>query len=96
MVKISVIVPVYGVEKYIKKCMDSLVNQTFKDIEIICINDGSKDSSLSILEECQKIDNRIKIINQENKGLSGARNSGLDISTGEYYGFVESDDFISP
>ena len=93
---ISIIVPIYNMEKYLLKCIKSISRQVFEDIEIICINDGSKDSSLSILEECQKIDNRIKIINQENKGLSGARNSGLDIATGEYYGFVDSDDFISP
>ena len=95
MPKISVIIPVYNVEKYLRECLTSVVNQTFKDIEIICINDGSTDSSPAILEEFAQKDIRIKIINQENQGMSCARNAGLEIATGEYISFVDSDDYIS-
>lgn len=94
MVKVSIIVPVYNVEKYLEKCLDSLINQTLKDIEIICVNDGSKDNSLKILEKYSQKDNRIIIINQDNAGLSVARNSGIDIAKGEYIGFVDSDDWV--
>lgn len=94
MPKISVIIPVYNVEKYLKKCMDSVVNQTLKDIEIICVNDGSPDNSLAILEEYAQKDDRIKIINKENGGLSSARNTGIASATGEFIGFVDSDDWI--
>lgn len=90
--KISVIVPIYNSEKYLHKCLDSLINQTMKDIEIICINDGSTDNSAKILEEY----NSIKIINQENQGVSAARNSGIKIACGEYIGFVDSDDWVNP
>ncbi len=93
MVKISVIVPVYGVEKYIKKCMDSLVNQTFKDIEIIVVDDGSKDNSVQVLEDNFK-DKRIRLFRKENGGLASARNLGIDKATGKYLFFVDSDDFI--
>lgn len=93
-IKISVIVPVYNVEKYLKRCLDSLINQTLKDIEIICVNDGSTDNSLSILDEYAKKDNRIIILNQKNAGLSAARNSGMEIAKGEYIGFVDSDDWV--
>lgn len=92
--KVSVIVPVYNVEKYLEKCLDSLINQTLEDIEIICVNDGSTDNSLAILQEYQTKDNRIKIITQENKGLSGARNTGMRHVTGKYVLFVDSDDWI--
>ncbi len=94
MPKISVIVPVYNVEKYLSDCLDSIINQTFHDIEIICVNDGSTDSSPSILSKYSAKDSRIQIINQENRGLSGARNSGIKIATGEYTCFVDSDDRI--
>lgn len=94
MIKVSIIVPVYNVEKYLEKCLDSLINQTLKDIEIICVNDGSTDTSQKILEKYSKKDNRITIINQENAGLSVARNSGIDIAKGEYIGFVDSDDWV--
>lgn len=94
MAKVSIIVPVYNVEKYLRKCLDSLINQTLKDIEIICVNDGSKDNSPKILEEYAKKDNRIIVINQENAGLSVARNSGIYIAKGEYIGFVDSDDWV--
>mgnify|MGYP002856090484 CR=1 FL=1 len=89
--EISVIVPVYNVEKYLEECLESLINQTFKDMEIICVNDGSTDSSGEILK---KYEDRVKVINQENKGLSGARNTGIQIAQGKYIGFVDSDDWI--
>lgn len=95
MPKISVIIPVYNVEKYLAECLTSVVNQTFKDIEIICVNDGSTDNSPKILEEFAQKDSRIKIINQENQGMSCARNAGLAVATGEYITFVDSDDYIS-
>ena len=91
---ISVIIPVYNVEKYLRDCLSSVINQTYKDLEIICINDGSKDNSLSILEEYAKIDKRIIIINKENAGVSAARNDGIEKSTGEYLFCLDSDDYI--
>ena len=90
--KISVILPVYNVEKYLTECLDSIVNQTLKEIEIICVNDGSTDNSLSILKEYAYKDNRIKIIDKENEGQGYARKLGLDIATGEYILFCDSDD----
>ena len=93
--KISVIIPVYNVEKYISRCLDSIINQTLKDIEIICVNDGSKDYSLEILKDYEKRDKRVKVINQENQGLSVARNTGLDNAIGEFVSFIDSDDWIS-
>ena len=95
MAEVSIIVPVYNVEKYLSFCLDSLVNQTFKDIEIICVNDGSTDNSTEVLEHYAGFDKRIKIINKENGGLSSARNAGLDAATGKYIAFVDSDDFVS-
>ncbi|MDR1245259.1 MAG: glycosyltransferase [Endomicrobium sp.] len=93
--KISVIIPVYNTEKYLRQCLDSVVNQTLKDIEIICINDGSTDNSLKILNEYASSDNRIKLINLiANKGVSFARNFGIRLSKGRYIGFVDSDDWI--
>lgn len=94
MTKISIIVPVYNVEKYLRKCLDSLINQTLKDIEIICINDGSTDKSLEILEEYKNRDSRIILLNQENSGQSIARNNGIKKATGEYIGFVDPDDWV--
>lgn len=94
MVKVSVIVPVYNVEEYLRKCLDSLTNQTLSDIEIICINDGSTDNSAVILQEYANKDNRIKVITQENAGVSNARNNGLKIAKGEYIGFCDSDDYV--
>ena len=91
---ISVIIPVYNVEKYLRECLDSVLNQSFDDLEIICVNDGSTDNSLNILKEYHKKDARIKIITQENKGLSSARNTGLEQSTGNYIYFIDSDDYI--
>ncbi|MCR1823330.1 glycosyltransferase family 2 protein, partial [Terrisporobacter muris] len=92
---ISIIVPVYNVEQYIRRCLDSLINQTFKEIEIILVDDGSTDSSGRICDEYAKIDDRVKVIHKENGGLSDARNKGIDIAQGEYIGFVDSDDFVS-
>lgn len=94
-VKLSVIIPVYNVEKYLKRCLDSVINQTLKDIEILCINDGSTDDSLSILEEYKSKDSRIVIITQENKGLAATRNVGIENAKGEYLAFVDSDDWIN-
>lgn len=93
-VKISVIIPVYNVEKYLKNCLDSIINQTLKEIEIICVNDGSTDNSLSILKEYQQKDERIKIINRENNGPSAARNTALKVASGEYISFLDSDDYV--
>lgn len=94
MVKISVIIPVYNEEKYLRECLDSIINQTLTDIEIICVNDGSSDDSLNILKEYCEKDNRIRIISQENKGLGASRNNGLDNATGEYIYFIDSDDYL--
>lgn len=91
---ISIVVPVYNVEKYLEKCLNSLVNQTYKDLEIICVNDGSPDNCLDILNRFASIDERVKVISQENAGVSAARNSGLKIATGEYIGFVDPDDWL--
>ena len=95
MPKVSVIIPVYNTEKFLRKCLDSVCNQTLQDIEIICINDCSTDGSLEILREYAGKDNRIKLIELlENCGAAKARNIGIDIAEGEYLGFVDSDDFI--
>lgn len=94
MVKVSVIIPVYNVEKYLAQCLDSVCAQTLKDIEIICVNDGSTDGSAKILDEYAKKDARIRIITKKNAGLGAARNSGLDIAVGEYVAFIDSDDWV--
>ena len=93
MPKISIVVPVYGVEKYIKKCLDSLVGQTFKDIEIIIVDDGCEDNSIKIIEESFH-DKRIKIFHKKNGGAASAKNYGMKKVTGEYLFFVDSDDYI--
>lgn len=93
-VEVSIIVPVYNVELYLKQALDSLINQTFKNIEIIIVNDGSTDKSLEIAKIYKKKDERIQIINQENQGLSGARNTGKKIAKGKYIYFMDSDDYI--
>ncbi|MGB5920002.1 glycosyltransferase [Arcobacter sp.] len=94
MPKISVIVPIYNVEIYLEKCLDSVINQTMKDIEIILVNDGSTDNSFKIIHEYTKKDSRIIVINQENKGLGEARNSGIKEANSKYLSFIDSDDFI--
>ena len=91
---ISVIVPVYNVEKYLEECLDSIQNQTYSDIEVILVNDGSLDNSKDICEKYCKEDNRFKLINQANQGQSVARNHGVAASTGEFIAFVDSDDII--
>ncbi|MFP7470623.1 glycosyltransferase family A protein [Niallia taxi] len=91
---ISIIIPVYNVEAYITRCLDSLKNQTYKHIEIVVINDGSTDNSLSIVEEIGKTENRIRIYNKENGGQASARNLGISIARGEYFMFVDSDDYL--
>lgn len=91
---ISVIVPIYKVEDYLEQCIDSIVNQTYKNLEIILVDDGSPDRCPQICDEYAAKDNRIKVIHQENGGLSAARNAGLDIATGEYIAFVDSDDWV--
>ena len=96
MPEISVVIPFYNVQKYLKQCLDSVVNQTFNDIEIICIDDGSSDSSLDILNEYAKKDDRFKILTQENKGPSYTRNRGIDTAQGKYLYFMDSDDYIEP
>lgn len=92
--KISVIIPVYKVERYLSNCMDSIINQTYRNLEIILVDDGSLDNCGTICEEYAKKDRRIKVIHQENRGLSAARNTGLQIATGDYLGFVDSDDWV--
>ena len=93
-VKVSIVVPVYNVEKYLRECLDSLINQTLKEIEIICVNDGSTDSSPQILEEYASKDSRIKIFNQKNQGVSSAYNNGIKQVKGKYFTIVDSDDWI--
>lgn len=93
--KVSIIVPVYNIENYLDQCLESLVNQTLKEIEIICVNDGSTDGSTDILNEFASKDDRIKIINKENAGLGAARNTGMLEVKGEYIGFVDSDDYVN-
>lgn len=94
--KISVIVPVYKVEKYLARCVDSIINQTYKNLEIILVDDGSPDNCGAICDEYAKRDERIKVIHKKNGGLSSARNAGLDIATGDYIAFVDSDDRLAP
>lgn len=93
---ISIIVPVYQVEKYLEKCINSIISQTYKNLEIILVDDGSTDNCPAICDRFQTEDPRIKVIHQENGGLSHARNIGLEIATGDYIGFVDSDDWIEP
>ena len=94
--KISIVVPVYNMEKYLERCVNSLLAQTYKNIEIILVDDGAKDSSPEMCDQYAKTDARIKVIHKPNGGLSSARNAGLDAATGDYIGFVDSDDYVSP
>src|SRR4051812_34034895 len=92
--KISIIVPVFNVEKYIHDCLESILNQSFIDFELILVNDGSSDRSGVICDEYSKKDNRITVIHKENGGQSTARNRGIDLAKGDYIGFIDSDDWI--
>lgn len=95
-VKVSVVFPVYNVEEYLGECLDSILNQTLKDIEVICVDDGSTDSSLEILREYEKKDSRVTVLEQENLGAGAARNKGLAIAKGKYLSFLDADDFFVP
>ncbi|MGL6168239.1 MAG: glycosyltransferase family 2 protein, partial [Fusobacteriaceae bacterium] len=92
--KISVIIPVYNTEKYLRRCLESIINQSLKEIEIIIVNDGSPDGSSKIIDEFSQKDKRIKVINKKNGGISSARNVGLKKSLGEYVIHIDSDDWI--
>ena len=92
---ISVIVPIYNVEKYLQKCVDSIINQTYKNLEIILVDDGSPDNCPKMCDDYAEKDSRIKVVHKENGGLSDARNVGMEVATGEYVSFIDSDDYIS-
>ena len=94
MVKISVVIPVYNVERYIRQCLDSIINQTFQDFEIICVDDGSTDNSVRIIEEYSNF--RIKLVKQEHRGAAEARNNGMKLAQGKYIQFLDSDDYFEP
>lgn len=93
-IKLSIIVPVYNIEKYLPKCLDSIMNQTYKNLEIILIDDGSTDNSGKICDEFSEVDKRVKAFHQQNQGVSTARNKGIDLATGEYLTFIDGDDWI--
>lgn len=93
--KISVIVPVYNMERFLNQCMDSLVHQSYENLEIIAVNDGSDDGSAKILDQYARCDKRIRIITQENHGLSAARNAGIDAATGTWISFIDADDYVN-
>ena len=95
-IKVSVVIPIYNVEKYLRQCLDSVVNQTLKEIEIICVNDGSTDSSPAIINEYAAKDPRIVVIDKANSGYGHSMNCGFDLARGEYIGIVESDDYADP
>lgn len=94
--KVSIIIPIYNTEKYLHKCLESVTGQTLNDIEIICVNDGSTDGSLQIMQEFASRDSRVVIVSKENGGLVSARKAGVQVATGEYIGYVDSDDYIEP
>ena len=94
--KISVIIPVYNTAPYLKRCLDSVLGSTYRNLEVICVNDGSTDESLGILEHYQELEDRVVVINQSNSGVSAARNKGLARATGEFLSFVDSDDWVHP
>lgn len=94
MKKISIIVPIYNAEEHLDKCVKSILMQTEKNLELILVDDGSDDNSLKICKEYEKRDARVRVIHQDNAGVSAARNQGIDIAEGEYIGFVDSDDWI--
>ena len=94
MIKVSVIVPVYNTQDYLNECIDSVLNQSLADFELICIDDGSTDASLEILKDYEKKDNRIQVFSQKNSGLAASRNAGLNVAQGEYVLFLDSDDYL--
>ena len=91
---VSIIIPVYNTAKYLHKCLSSIINQSYKDFEVICVDDGSTDNSLAVLQDYQKIDDRIIIVSRENGGVSKARNIGIEHASGEYITFIDSDDWV--
>ena len=94
--KISVIIPVYNVEKYLPECLESILNQNFQDFEIICVDDGSTDRSLDILQEYKRKDDRFVILQQRHAGAGAARNHGIKLAEGKYIQFLDSDDYFEP
>ncbi|MDU6472960.1 glycosyltransferase family 2 protein [Intestinibacter bartlettii] len=94
MPKVSIVVPIYNVEKYLEQCLDSIINQTLKDIEIILVDDGSPDNCPQMCDDYAKKDSRIKVVHKKNGGLSSARNAGIEVAIGDYIGFIDSDDYI--
>lgn len=96
MIKISIIIPVYNTAKYLRQCLDSVLAQTVRDMEVICVDDGSTDKSPQILDDYKRRDDRVKVIHKQNGGLVSARKTGLEVSVGEYIGYVDSDDWIEP
>lgn len=96
MEKLSVIVPVYNAEKYLDRCIQSIINQTYSNIELLLVDDGSKDSSAKICDDYALTDKRIRVFHKENGGVSSARNMGLDMATGYYVAFVDADDYLFP
>ncbi len=95
-VKVSIIIPVYNAQSYLANCLDSVLSQTLREIEVICVNDGSTDSSLQILQSYAAKDSRIRVISQENGGAGAARNTGMKNASGQYYSFLDADDFFEP
>ena len=93
---VSVIIPAYNAEKFLSQCVESIINQTYRNIEIIIVNDGSRDNTAEIAKECAKKDSRVKLINKENGGVTSARLKGVQEASGEWIGFVDSDDEIEP
>lgn len=93
---VSIIVPIYNAERFLSDCLNSIEQQTFKNFEVICVNDGSKDNSIEICQKWVNRDKRFKLFNQDNRGVSAARNKGLDIATGQYVCFIDSDDMVAP
>lgn len=92
---VSIVVPCYNIEKYIERCINSIINQTYKNLEIIAVNDGSKDNTLNILNRLKLKEPRLKVLNYENHGLSFARNRGIEQAQGQYIMFVDGDDFLN-
>ena len=93
---VSVIIPAYNIEDYIGRCLDSIISQTYKNLEIIVVDDGSRDYTGEILDNYAKKDRRIKVIHKENGGVSSARNKGIEAAEGDYIGFIDGDDLIEP